>query len=84
MNVDFNQEIFLCPNCLLPGAEAGACPACGHTRVSCRPGDPDDPCRRPLMDQRGRVLSRAPLWWLQYTVQELAQHFDRESRDRPE
>ena len=76
MSTDFNQEIHLCPHCLFSGAEPGACPHCGHARVTCRPGDPDDPCRRPIMDRRGRVLSRAPLWWLQYSVHELAQHLD--------
>jgi predicted amidophosphoribosyltransferase len=78
MGIDFQQVIFLCPHCMLPGPEAGACPQCGATLVSCRPGEPDDPCRKPLMDRHGRVLTRAPLWWLQYTVRELAQHPGRE------
>lgn len=63
--------IHICTRCLTPAGEGGTCSACGGQRISCRPGDPDDPCRRPLMDDRGRVLTRAPLWWLQHTVPQL-------------
>jgi hypothetical protein len=74
MGPTLDQEIYLCPNCLTPGGEPGACPECGHTRVGCRPGDPDDPCRRPLMDANGKLRTRAPLWWLQYTVRDLTKY----------
>ncbi len=47
-------ELYLCPRCLLPGEEAGACPQCGTVRLTCRPGDPDDPCPRPRIDAAGR------------------------------
>lgn len=66
-----DSVVYLCPNCLLPAGEPGECPECGHTRLGCRPGDPDDPCRRPLIDAQGNVRSRAPLWWLQHTVTDL-------------
>lgn len=72
-----DQEIYLCPNCLLPGEKPGACPECGHARLGCRPGDPDDPCRRPLMDADGNVRSRAPFWWLQHTVTDLAEQIQK-------
>jgi hypothetical protein len=32
--------------------------------VECDPHDPDNPCRKPPIDAQGRILSRAPLWWL--------------------
>jgi hypothetical protein len=64
-------EIHLCPRCLMPGDESGPCPVCGTERIYCRPGDPDDPCRRPLIDKEGRVRTRAPLWWLRHTVTRL-------------
>ena len=78
--MDFNAdiEIYLCPVHLTPTGEPGACPECGREMLGCRPGDPNDPCRRPIMDQRGRVLTRAPLWWLRYSVAELAQRFQDE------
>jgi len=67
----------LCPRCLLPGEEPGACPQCGTQRLTCRPGDPDDPCRRPLIDAAGRVQTRAPLWWLRFTVGRLTEYLER-------
>jgi hypothetical protein len=74
MGPTLDTEIFLCPNCFLPADKPGECPQCGHTRVGCRPGDPDDPCRRPLIGSDGKLRTRAPLWWLQYTVTNLTHH----------
>lgn len=62
------DRIFLCPACMTPAETAGECPECGTVVIECRPGDADDPCRRPLMDEQGRVLTRAPVWWLQHRV----------------
>lgn len=78
MGPTLDQEIYLCPKCLTPGGEPGACPECGHTRVGCRPGDPDDPCRRPLIDANGKLRTRAPLWWLQYTVRDLTKYLGKQ------
>ncbi len=69
-----DADIYLCPNCFSPADEPGDCSKCGHARVGCRPGDPDDPCRRPLMDSDGNLRTRAPLWWLQYTVTNLTDY----------
>ena len=52
------------------------CPTCGDPLLTCRPGDPDDPCRKPLMDAQGRIRTRAPLWWLRHSVKELARRFE--------
>jgi hypothetical protein len=67
------EAIYICANCMLPGEDAGPCPRCGRARIGCRPGDPDDPCRRPWIDGQGRVRTRAPLWWLRKTVTSLAE-----------
>ena len=75
MGFNSDVEVYLCSVHLTPTGEPGICPECGRELVGCRPGDPDDPCRRPIIDQRGRVLTRAPLWWLRYSVSELAQRF---------
>jgi hypothetical protein len=37
-------------------------------RVHCAVGGLDDPLRRPLMDEAGRVVCRAPRWWLAHTA----------------
>lgn len=68
-------SIYLCPRCLTPGDAPGPCPECGAERLGCRPGDADDPCRRPLMDANGRVLTRAPLWWLLKTMPEFSEYW---------
>jgi hypothetical protein len=59
------KVFFLCPNCYTAGEAAGACPVCEHEMLSCRPGDPDDPCRKPLIDSAGQIRTRAPRWWLE-------------------
>lgn len=69
-------EVFLCPRCLDAQAFAGVCSRCGLERVGCRPGDADDPCRRPLVDASGQVRTRAPLWWLRQTVGPLTRFLD--------
>jgi len=66
-------QVYLCPRCLLAGDVPGACPRCGGERLSCRLGNPDDPSRRPLIDAQGRVRTRAPLWWLRYSVARLTE-----------
>ena len=61
-------QVYLCARCLLAGDSPGPCGRCGRPRLTCRPGDPDDPCRRPLMDADGLVRTRAPMWWLMQSV----------------
>jgi hypothetical protein len=69
-------EIYLCPNCLSADGSGGPCPKCGLERLHCRPGEADDPCRRPLMDAQGRLRTRAPLWWLRLTAPDVARHHE--------
>jgi len=69
-------QVYLCPRCLQGQEQAGDCPRCGEPLLTCRPGDADDPCRKPIMDRHGRVRSRAPLWWLRHSVEELARRFE--------
>jgi hypothetical protein len=45
--------------------------------ITCHVGDLEDPCRRPLMDSEGRILTRAPLWWLNQSVAELIQFLEK-------
>jgi len=68
------ETLYLCPRCLTPADQPGECKVCGATRLSCRLGEEDDVCRRPLIDAEGRVRTRAPLWWLVHTVGPLVEH----------
>jgi len=77
------DQVFLCPRCFDSQASAGVCSRCGVERLSCRPGDPDDPCRRPLVDSAGQVRTRAPLWWLRQTVGPLTRFLDPGTERRP-
>lgn len=73
-------QVYLCPRCFEAQTAPGFCPNDGAELLSCRPGAPDDPCRRPLMDDKGRVVSRAPIWWLQYTVRDLMSYLEKRSQ----
>jgi hypothetical protein len=75
-------DVFLCPRCLDSQPAAGLCPRCGLERIGCRPGDPDDPCRKPLVDDAGQVRTRAPLWWLRQTVGPLTRFLDQRTEKR--
>jgi hypothetical protein len=59
---------YMCPRCMEAADEPTPCPRCGGERVACRPGEADDPRRRPLMSSTGEVRSHAPLWWLRRMV----------------
>ena len=52
------EKVYLCPKCFEAQSMPGICPHDGTELLSCRPGDPDDPCRRPLMNRQGKVLRR--------------------------
>jgi len=68
--------LHVCKRCLTPSAEADPCRYCGGLKVACRPGGEGDPLRRPLTDRRGRVITRAPIWWLHYTVPQLIERMN--------
>ena len=72
--------LYVCPNCFSADEAPCDCPDCGHTRVECDPGDPDNPCRKPPMDAEGRLLSRAPLWWLARSVPYLREQLKQKVR----
>ena len=61
-------DLYVCRQCLVVDRTGGDCPQCGEQRIVCRPGAAGDPNRRPLIDAKGRVRSRAPRWWLHQTV----------------
>lgn len=63
--------LHVCKRCLTPSGEPDPCRYCGGQKVACRTGAEGDPLRRPRMDWRGKVITRAPIWWLNYTVPDL-------------
>ncbi|MFO7730905.1 MAG: hypothetical protein R6V86_09085 [Spirochaetia bacterium] len=68
------QEImYVCPNCFAAADLAGKCSVCGHQLYEFRPGDANDPCRCPVVNDRGEVVTHAPLWWLRSVAPELAE-----------
>ena len=56
--------VYVCPRCFSTDDAAGPCPRCGPDRQRCELGAPDSAFRQPPRDAAGRVLSRAPLWWV--------------------
>ncbi len=72
MTAENEPRIYMCPRHLVPQLGPGKCPQdCALELIECLPGDPDDPCRRPLVDENGSIKTRAPLWWLRHSVSEL-------------
>ena len=61
-------EIFMCPRSLVAQCEAGSYPDCGVQLAACHPEAQGNPRRRPPMNAKGQVLSRAPLWWLKHAT----------------
>jgi hypothetical protein len=80
MEQDEIVEFYLCPGCLTPGDTPGSCHVCGAQRLQCCPGEPNDPCRRPLIDG-GMVRTHAPMWWLQHSVTRIAKQKKEENKD---
>lgn len=72
MTCDQVSRFFMCPRCLVAQGESGKCPQCSEQLIMCDPGAHDDPCRRPLMNATGQMVSRAPLWWLRNASNPLA------------
>ena len=74
-----NEVMYVCPHCFTAADEPGKCAVCGYQLHEFRPGDVDDPCRCPVINEHGEVVTHAPLWWLRSVAPELA---DRMEKDR--
>jgi hypothetical protein len=72
-----SERLCLCPRDFTPADAPGRCKVCGRQLVECEPGEAGDLSRRPLVDASGRVLTRAPVWWLRKTVASLMGHYDK-------
>lgn len=58
---------YMCPVCFRTSSKAEAC----HNKpmLHCSAGHWGDDCRKPLMASNGRLLTRAPRWWLQHRTE---------------
>lgn len=74
------EIVYLCPKCLVGQEEAGPCPIDGMQLIECEPGPRNDPTRRPLIDSKGHVQTRAPRWWLKFTVKEFMGFVEKKKR----
>jgi hypothetical protein len=56
-------RFYLCPTCFT--AQSTEDKTHLHIMLCCDPGTSQDQRRRPLIDDHGRVLTRAPRWFLE-------------------
>jgi hypothetical protein len=59
-----HQIFYMCGVCFRASSEAKLCH--GRPMLYCDTGCWGDQCRMPLMATNGRLLTRAPRWWLQH------------------
>lgn len=60
--MDQEQVFYICPKCFQVCETESECH--GHLMVICETGHPGDEKRKPVVDSHGRLVSRAPLWYL--------------------
>jgi hypothetical protein len=64
--MDQSQVLYICPKCFRVCETESECHA--HRMVRCETGLPGDDRRKPVMDDHGRLVSRAPLWYLEALI----------------
>jgi hypothetical protein len=57
-------DLYLCERCFSAADTPGPARAAVSRGAIFQVGAVDDPCRRPPTDAEGRLLSRAPQWWV--------------------
>lgn len=73
-----NEILYVCPHCFTAAEAPGKCAVCGYQLHEFKPGDVDDPCRCPVINERGEVVTHAPLWWLRSVAPELAERMEKD------
>jgi hypothetical protein len=61
--MDQAQIFYFCPKCFRVCETESECHQ--HLMVMCETGHPGDDQRKPVRDSYGRLVSRAPLWYLE-------------------
>jgi len=73
--------VYVCPHCFSASEKPGICEVCGEQKYEFRPGDLDDPCRCPVINEQGEVVTHAPLWWLRSVAPELAERMEKDKNN---
>lgn len=63
--------LYICARCFRAAEKPGTCKRCGSQLYEFHPGDEDDPCRCPVVDSNGEIVTHAPLWWLRCVAPEM-------------
>jgi len=74
--------LFICPRCFLVSEDSGVCRSCGSEVYEFHPGDPDDPCRCPVRDKNGEIITGAPLWWIRCVMPQILKEINGEGKMR--
>ncbi len=61
--METQSMFYICPVCFTVCESEQECHA--HRMVECNPGDFGDDRRKPVEDQYGQYVSRAPRWYLE-------------------
>ena len=59
----YNTDFYICPICFQVCETEMECHQ--HQMVACRTGDVGDARRKPVLDIHGRLVSRAPRWYME-------------------
>jgi hypothetical protein len=73
---DRKDALYICLHCFSVFKSSGTCTVCSSPVHEFHPGDFEDPCRCPVIDERGEVVTHAPLWWLREVEPELAKRIE--------
>lgn len=73
---DAGNTLFICTHCFTAFSAPGTCSVCGHPLHEFQPGDSDDPCRCPVINENGEVVTHAPLWWIRNVAPEMAERIE--------
>lgn len=76
-----HEVMYVCPHCFTASDMPGTCAVCGYRLFEFRPGDIDDPCRCPVRNEQGEVVTHAPLWWLRSVAPELAERMEKDQKN---
>lgn len=57
------RKIYICPVCFRVCETQEECHE--HKMIACDPGNPGDERRKPVVDRFGKLVSRAPRWFLE-------------------
>jgi rubrerythrin len=74
------KVMYICPRCFRAADKPGNCPSCGSPLYEFHPGDEDDPCRCPVVDSSGEIVTHAPLWWLRCVAPDMIRKMRLEGR----